>query len=227
MSRLRSITNAPPERRAPSTSFSENLRACRSEPQIPHARLLTSTSPGPGVGTGTSSTTSFLFLITAARMGNQPPFRAAPLYHPSPTPCPRVPPCGLVLAVVERDAFALRVDVRFERAQLGIVGVERFALDGILDAPVDHVAEQRDALKLDLVLRVGFRMGVGSVGMTHVAAHADSAAEFLPIMEDSLAFIDELLRLGLPHLVVAGGEACIGVALLLAGALARCSGGAR
>src|SRR5262245_35254620 len=42
--------------------------ACRSEPQIPHASVFTSTSPGPGSGVAMSSTISCLLRITAARM---------------------------------------------------------------------------------------------------------------------------------------------------------------
>src|SRR4029450_11340786 len=44
------------------------VRACRSEPQIPHARVFTSTSPDPGSGSGSVSTTSWEFRMTAARM---------------------------------------------------------------------------------------------------------------------------------------------------------------
>src|SRR5712692_489684 len=72
MSRLRSILNRPPERREASTSFSACLSAWRSEPQIPQARVLTSTSPEPGSGVGRLSTTSFLFRITVARIDRSP-----------------------------------------------------------------------------------------------------------------------------------------------------------
>jgi hypothetical protein len=51
-----------------------------------------------------------------------------------------------MLAVVEGDAFALRQDVCFECAQLRVVGIERLALDRILDTPVDHIAQQRHLL---------------------------------------------------------------------------------
>ena len=51
-----------------------------------------------------------------------------------------------VLTVVELEAFALREDVSLERPQLRIVGIECFALDRVLDAPVDHVAQQGDLL---------------------------------------------------------------------------------
>ena len=53
----RSITNGAPDSRADSTSLSACLSACRSEPQMPQASVLTSTSPGPGSGSGTVSTT--------------------------------------------------------------------------------------------------------------------------------------------------------------------------
>src|SRR4030095_704429 len=54
--------------RAASTTLSAWVRACRSEPQIPHARVFTSTSPDPGSGSGSVSTTSWEFRMTAARM---------------------------------------------------------------------------------------------------------------------------------------------------------------
>src|SRR5262245_42055936 len=70
MSRARSITNGPPERRAVSTRRSACFNAWRSEPQMPQASVFTSTSPGPGSGTATSATTSFFRRITAARMSS-------------------------------------------------------------------------------------------------------------------------------------------------------------
>src|SRR5258708_24015421 len=68
MSRLRSIGNSAPDFRELSTIFSACLSACRSDPQIPHASVLTSASPAPGAGVGMLSTTSFLSRIIAARM---------------------------------------------------------------------------------------------------------------------------------------------------------------
>ena len=76
---------------------------------------------------------------------------------------PRVPPrlcglcglkardlgSGLAPAVVERRALALRDDVRLERAH--VAGRRRpsgCAAHRVLDAPVDHVAQQRDAAEL-------------------------------------------------------------------------------
>src|SRR6266545_7843249 len=67
-SRSRSITRGLPARRELSTNLSAYLRAWRSEPQIPQARVRTSTSPGPGSGAGTSATTRARLRITAARM---------------------------------------------------------------------------------------------------------------------------------------------------------------
>jgi len=46
-----------------------------------------------------------------------------------------------MLAVFERHALALSVDVGFERPQLRVIGVQRLALDWILDAPVDHISQ--------------------------------------------------------------------------------------
>src|SRR5262245_13168042 len=66
-----------PTRREFSTNRSACFSACRSEPQMPHASVLTSTSPGPGSGAGISATTSFLSRITVARMG--PPSRGGVL----------------------------------------------------------------------------------------------------------------------------------------------------
>src|ERR1700678_4270437 len=70
MTRLRSITDGEPALRAPSTILSAYLSACRSDPQIPHASVLTRASPAPGAGVGMVSTTSFLFRIIAARMSD-------------------------------------------------------------------------------------------------------------------------------------------------------------
>src|SRR4030095_11017223 len=66
--RPRSITRRLPARREFSTNLSACLRAWRSEPQIPQARVRTSTSPGPGSGRGTSATTRARLRITAARI---------------------------------------------------------------------------------------------------------------------------------------------------------------
>src|SRR5579862_2173827 len=68
MSRLRSIGNSAPALREFSTIFSACFSACRSDPQIPHASVFTSTSPVPGAGVGILSTTSFLSRIIAARI---------------------------------------------------------------------------------------------------------------------------------------------------------------
>src|SRR5208282_4039510 len=120
----------------------------------------------------------------------------------------------LVFAVVERDAFALRQNVGFERAQFWIVGIERLALDWILDTPVDHVAQQRDLLQLYLVFRISLGMRIRRVGMAHVAAHANCAAERRAVVEEIFPFCDEVVGLVLPDFVVALGEAGVGVALL-------------
>src|SRR4030095_12253492 len=53
--------------RAASTTLSAWVRACRSEPQIPHARVFTSTSPDPGSGSGGVSTISSGGRLTDAR----------------------------------------------------------------------------------------------------------------------------------------------------------------
>ena len=45
------------------------LRACRSEPQMPQASVLTSTCPAAGFGSGSVSTTISPFLKIAARIG--------------------------------------------------------------------------------------------------------------------------------------------------------------
>ena len=44
-------------------------RACRSDPQIPQARVRTRICPGPGVRSATSSQTSCLLRRMTARMG--------------------------------------------------------------------------------------------------------------------------------------------------------------
>ena len=45
------------------------LRACRSDPQMPQASVLTSTAPAAGFGSGSVSTTISPFLKMAARIG--------------------------------------------------------------------------------------------------------------------------------------------------------------
>src|SRR5437773_2744966 len=67
-SRRRSMIGVPSARRYALAKRSACLSACRSEPQIPQARVLTSTSPGPGAGIGTSATINRLSRTTAARM---------------------------------------------------------------------------------------------------------------------------------------------------------------
>lgn len=60
-----------------------------------------------------------------------------------------------VLAVCERDTFTLREDISLQRAKLRVVGSESRAFDRIFDTPIDHVVQQGEALKLDLVFRIG------------------------------------------------------------------------
>src|SRR5688572_2815413 len=74
-----------------------------------------------------------------------------------------------VLTKFERDALPLREDVGLHRLQLRVVIVERLPPRRVLDAPVDHVAEQRDAAELNLELRIGFRVRIRGVRMAHVA----------------------------------------------------------
>jgi len=76
--------------------------------------------------------------------------------------------------------------------QAGIVGVERLAFDRVFDAPVDHVAQPRNALQLGLVFRVGLRMGLDRVRVAHVAAYPNRASEFIGAVEYLLALFDEL-----------------------------------
>src|SRR5262245_45697673 len=92
---------------------------------------------------------------------------------------------GSVLPVLEGHAASLREDVGLERLQPEIVLGQRLSPHRILDAPVDHVAEQRDPTELDLELRVGLRMRVGRVRMAHVTGDADRAAEQVRAVEDA------------------------------------------
>ena len=71
MSRSKSTENVPdPASREARIMSRPNLRKCRSDPQMPQARVLTRTSPAPGSGTGMSSTTSSKSRITTARMSS-------------------------------------------------------------------------------------------------------------------------------------------------------------
>src|SRR5262249_19193690 len=71
--------------------------------------------------------------------------------------------------VIQGRPLALRVDVRFEGAHLGVVGGQRRAAHGMLDAPIDHVPQQGHAPELDLKLGIGLRVRVGGMRMAHVA----------------------------------------------------------
>ena len=42
---------------------------------------------------------------------------------------------------------------------------------------VDHIAQQRGAPELDLVLGIGFRSGIRGIVMAHVAGYSDSVAQ--------------------------------------------------
>ena len=60
-------------------------------------------------------------------------------------------------------------------------------LKGFLDAPVDHVAQQRHPLKLGLVLR----MGLGAVRVAHIATDSNGAAEFVGVAKYLLPLLNE------------------------------------
>ncbi len=119
----------------------------------------------------------------------------------------------LVLAVVERDALPLGEDVGLERLQARVVVVQRLAAHGVLDAPVDHVAQQRDAAELHLELGVRLGMRIGGVRMAHVARHADRAAERLRVVEDVIALAHEVVGRRLPDGLVALRERAVGLHL--------------
>src|SRR6185436_3814811 len=55
-----------PVRVASSAISSAWVRACRSDPQMPHRDTLISTCPRPGVGVGNSSTENLVLVTTAA-----------------------------------------------------------------------------------------------------------------------------------------------------------------
>jgi hypothetical protein len=78
-----------------------------------------------------------------------------------------------VLSVQQRHTVALREDIGFERPKPWVISRERLAFDWVLDAPVDHVAQQRDALELYLVFGIEpnfFRM---YVRLLNPACHSD------------------------------------------------------
>src|SRR5438094_5173105 len=132
----------------------------------------------------------------------------------------RAPSRARVLSVfpeLERGPLALRDDVGLHRLQARVVVGKRLAARGILDAPVDHVAQQGDAPELDLELGIRLRVRVGAIGVAHVAGDADRAAEGLSVVEDAAAFRDELLRLRLPDALVARGEGAVGLTALHVG----------
>src|SRR6188472_3738083 len=61
-------------------------RACRSEPQMPQASVLTSTCPAAGFGSGSVSTTISPFLKMAARIGVSFAFLLLPCSALRPSP---------------------------------------------------------------------------------------------------------------------------------------------
>src|SRR5271166_5836795 len=108
-----------------------------------------------------------------------------------------------MLAVVHGHAFALRRDVSLQRAHFGIIRRKRFAFDRVFDAPIDHVAQQRDALKLFLVFRISLGMSISGVWMTHVAAYPDSSTKQLHRMKNLVALSYKGVSLRLPDSQVA------------------------
>jgi hypothetical protein len=75
---------------------------------------------------------------------------------------------------------ALRDDVvGHERAHLGIVGRQHLALDRVLDAPVDHVAQLRHTLKFAPEISDRSPDVCRGIRVTHVAAYADRSTEQL------------------------------------------------
>src|SRR3989442_8206162 len=133
------------------------------------------------------------------------------------TPIPAGAKTCSVFPELERGPLALRDDVGLHRLQARVVVGERLAARGVLDAPVDHVAQQGDAPELDLELGIRLRVRVGAIGVAHVAGDADRAAEGLGVVEDAAAFREELLRLRLPDALVAPGEGAVGLAALHVG----------
>src|SRR6202035_591673 len=120
-----------------------------------------------------------------------------------------------VLAVIERDPLPLREDVGLESLKPRIVVREGLAAHRIFDAPVDHVAEQRDAPQLHLKLGIGFGMGVGGVRMAHVAGYGISAAKRLGVVKNALAFRDQAIGRLLPNPAVTLGKGAVGLELFL------------
>src|SRR5437870_7497057 len=116
-----------------------------------------------------------------------------------------------VFPELERGPLALRDDVGLHRLQARVVVGERLAARGVLDAPVDHVAQQGDAPELDLELGIRLRVRVGAIGVAHVAGDADRTAERLRVVEDAAALLYELLRLRLPDTLVARREGAVGL----------------
>ena len=98
-----------------------------------------------------------------------------------------------MLAVVEGYSLALCKDVGLKSFKPRIVIRERLAPDRILDAPIDHVAEQGNPPQLHLEFGIGFRMRIGTVRMAHVAGDGIGAAERLVIMKNAFAFRNEAI----------------------------------
>src|ERR671931_225794 len=100
-----------------------------------------------------------------------------------------------VLPELQRGPFALRDDVGLHRLEPRVVVGERPPARRVLDAPVDHAAQEGDPPELDLKLGIRLRVRVGGVGVAHVAGDADRAPEGLRVVEDAPALLHELLGL--------------------------------
>ena len=111
-----------------------------------------------------------------------------------------------MLAVIERHAAPLCIDIRLEGAHLRIVGAHHGRMNGMLQTPVHQVANKRNATELHLELRIPLGMGIGRIRMAHVTRDADRSPQCVCIVKDPVAVFDFARDLSLPHdyLVVVG-----------------------
>src|SRR5439155_17719465 len=80
-----------------------------------------------------------------------------------------------VPARIQARAAIRPVDVRLERLHRGRVRIELLALGGLLDPPVDHVAQRGELTDLLLELGELVRMRIGREGMAHGACRPGPA----------------------------------------------------
>ena len=105
---------------------------------------------------------------------------------------------ALVLARCQRHTASFPIDVGLDSDHLRVIKRQFFAFQRIPDTPVDHVSNLSHLAKLFLELGIGFRVGIGRVGVAHVTGDADGSAEQFRAVKDARTLHDKFLCLPFP-----------------------------